>query len=147
MRAVFTFWTGAKFVWWLLITSVQCIVSLVYITEFVGMLKFHLKIGQCIYWNYSGTESYHRAVERLMENVTVYVRYPIRSYHRARRVITCITSFGPQQEISNNVLCTTSKDSDQPAHMRSLIRAFASRLNILWMLSYWPNRESALAQW
>ena len=37
----------------------------------------------------------------------------------------------PRQEISNNVVCGTSKASDQPAHMRSLIRAFASCLNIL----------------
>ena len=37
----------------------------------------------------------------------------------------------PVHEISNNVVCATSKASDQPAHMRSLIRAFASRLNIL----------------
>ena len=34
-------------------------------------------------------------------------------------------------EISNNVICATSKASDQPAHTRSLIRAFASRLSIL----------------
>ena len=34
-------------------------------------------------------------------------------------------------EISNNVLCPTSKASDQPAHTHSLIRAFASRLSIL----------------
>ena len=34
-------------------------------------------------------------------------------------------------EIFNNVLCATSKASDQPAHMRSLIRAFAIRLSIL----------------
>ena len=34
-------------------------------------------------------------------------------------------------EISNNVVCGTSKASDQPAHTRSLIRVFASRLNIL----------------
>ena len=34
-------------------------------------------------------------------------------------------------EISNNVVCETSKASDQPAHMRSLIRVFASSLNIL----------------
>ena len=33
--------------------------------------------------------------------------------------------------ISNNVVCATSKATDQPAHTRSLIRAFASRLNIL----------------
>ena len=34
-------------------------------------------------------------------------------------------------EISNNVVCATSKASDQPVHMRGLIRAFASCLNIL----------------
>ena len=38
---------------------------------------------------------------------------------------------GPLHEISNNVVCATSKASDQPAHMCSLIRAFASLLNIL----------------
>ena len=37
----------------------------------------------------------------------------------------------PCHEISNNVVCATSKSSDQPAHTRSLIRFFASRLNIL----------------
>ena len=37
----------------------------------------------------------------------------------------------PWHGISNNVVCATSKGSDQPAHMRSLIRAFACRLNIL----------------
>ena len=40
-------------------------------------------------------------------------------------------SFEPQHEISNNVVCATSKALDQPAHMHSLIRAFASCLNIL----------------
>ena len=37
----------------------------------------------------------------------------------------------PVHEISNNVVCAPSKASDQPAHTRSLIRAFASRLSIL----------------
>ena len=37
----------------------------------------------------------------------------------------------PRHEISNNVVCATSKGSDQPAHTRSLIRAIAGRLNIL----------------
>ena len=37
----------------------------------------------------------------------------------------------PVHEISNNVACATSKASDQPVHMRSLIRAFATRLSIL----------------
>ena len=39
--------------------------------------------------------------------------------------------YGPVHDISNNVVCATSKASDQPAHMRSLIRAFASHLGIL----------------
>ena len=42
----------------------------------------------------------------------------------------------PRHNISNNVACATNKASDQPAR---LIRAFASRLSILWILSYWPN--------
>ena len=37
----------------------------------------------------------------------------------------------PWHGISNNVVCATSKASDQPAHWRSLIRAFARCLNIL----------------
>ena len=48
-------------------------------------------------------------------------------------------TFEPRHEISNDVICATSKGSDQPAHTRSLIRAFASRLNILSLLSYWLN--------
>ena len=39
--------------------------------------------------------------------------------------------FYPQDEISNNVVCATSKVSDQPAHMCSMIRTVASHLNIL----------------
>ena len=42
----------------------------------------------------------------------------------------------PRHEISNNVVCATYKGSGQPAHTRSLARAFASRLNILGVLSY-----------
>ena len=43
----------------------------------------------------------------------------------------CELIYETVHEISNNVLCATSKASDQPAHMHSLIRAFASRLSIL----------------
>ena len=39
--------------------------------------------------------------------------------------------YEPVYEISNNVVCATSKASDQPAHTHSLIRAFASSLSIL----------------
>ena len=45
----------------------------------------------------------------------------------------------PRHEISNNVVCVTSKGSDQPAHTGSPIRAFTCHLNILWLLSYWPT--------
>ena len=45
----------------------------------------------------------------------------------------------PVHEISNNVVCATSKASDQPAYTPSLIRASACRLSILWLLSYWLN--------
>ena len=37
----------------------------------------------------------------------------------------------PQHKITNNVVCETSKGSDQPGHTRRLIRAFASCWNIL----------------
>ena len=45
--------------------------------------------------------------------------------------ILVLQLFEPQYDISNNVVCATSKATDQSAHKRSLIRAFASRLNIL----------------
>ena len=37
----------------------------------------------------------------------------------------------PWHGISNNVVCATNKVSDQPAHTRSLIRAFACHLSII----------------
>ena len=46
------------------------------------------------------------------------------------------TKFGPQHEISNSVVCATSKCLDRPAQMCSLIRAFASRLIILRLLGH-----------
>ena len=39
--------------------------------------------------------------------------------------------YEPRHEVSNKVVCAISKGSDQPAHTRKLIRAFASRLNII----------------
>ena len=50
---------------------------------------------------------------------------------RRRTRCSLIRIIEPVHEISNNVVCATSKGSDQPAHMRSLIRASASRLSIL----------------
>ena len=52
---------------------------------------------------------------------------PVQLQGLARMLKFCIK----RHEISNNLVCATSKGSDQFAHTRSLIRAFASRLNIL----------------
>ena len=42
-----------------------------------------------------------------------------------------ITTYEPRREIVNIVVWSSSKGSDKPAHTRSLLRAFAIRLNIL----------------
>ena len=48
--------------------------------------------------------------------------------------------YEPWHDISNIVVCATSDASDQPWYTGgSLIRAFASRLNVLWVLTYWLN--------
>ena len=60
-------------------------------------------------------------------NLTTFTMY----VYRLDETVWIQTLFEPQHEISINVVCATSKVSDQPAHMCSLIRAFASRLNIL----------------
>ena len=39
-----------------------------------------------------------------------------------------VSAFEPQHDISNNVVCATSKGSDQPAHMHSLIRSLCLSL-------------------
>ena len=43
---------------------------------------------------------------------------------------------GLKYEIANNVLCASTKGLDQPAHMRSLIRAFVSRLEAIDRLAF-----------
>ena len=61
-------------------------------------------------------------------------------YFKIRNTIwTELYMFEPRQELPNNVVCATSKGSDQPVHTHSLIRAFASRLNIQCVLNYWLN--------
>ena len=46
-------------------------------------------------------------------------------------LLSYFDKYETQHEITNNAVCATSKGSDQPAHTRSMIRAFASGLNIL----------------
>ena len=50
-------------------------------------------------------------------------------------------------DISNNVVCATSKASDQPAHTRSLIGALAAHLSILWLSSCWLDSIWSFWAW
>ena len=59
-------------------------------------------------------------------NIQMNASNSCRTADRQKKIL-----YGPWHMFSNNVVCATSKGSDQPAHTRSLIRAFASRLNIL----------------
>ena len=54
-----------------------------------------------------------RLVKFLMDNIS-YLKHS---------TLTALIRIEPVHEISNNVVCATRKASDQPAHMRSLIRA------------------------
>ena len=59
-------------------------------------------------------------------------KHVIDAFHTLPRLLKPnITLYEPVHEISNNMVCVTSKASDQPAHTRNLIRAFAGHLSIL----------------
>ena len=62
-------------------------------------------------------------------NITLLARRKMPKFPKLKMYLVSLNE--PVHEISNNVVCATSKASDQPAHTRSLIRAFACRLNIL----------------
>ena len=89
-----------------------------------------------IYLTFNGCYKTQTCPPKDVENRKVTILEKVRLFFTEKW--SSIT-FEPQHEISNNVVCATSKGSDQPAHTRSLIRAFASRLNTLGLLSYWPN--------
>ena len=70
-------------------------------------------------------------INQILEHVIIYrFKYLLCVLKRTVSLSTHNT-IEPRHEISNNVVCEVNKGSDQPAHMRSLIRASASRLNIL----------------
>ena len=75
------------------------------------------------------------AVIKVSKGAKIRNRYnQIKRYSATQMVWKCLLIISlnePLHEISNNVVCATSRASDQPAHTSSLIRAFASRLNIL----------------
>ena len=59
--------------------------------------------------------------------ILVFLHIICFSYHLLRTIII----IEPPHEISNNMVCATSKGSGQPAHTHSLIRDFACHFNIL----------------
>ena len=75
-----------------------------------------------------------RAALKSRTSSSLDIKYIQTDFALQNRVI--IKSYEPVHEISNNVVCATSKASDRPAHTRNLIIAFASRLSILYLLSY-----------
>ena len=54
-----------------------------------------------------------------LESSVVSLEVYKKKYVNYDRHLKQISSFEPRHEISNNVVCATSKGSDQPAHMQS----------------------------
>ena len=77
---------------------------------------------KCVLWQTVKTQMKCRKMRHF---IRVYTVYYAKTFVRKRN------TFEPRHAISNNVVCVTSIGSDPSAHMRSLIRTFASRLNIL----------------
>ena len=59
-----------------------------------------------------------------------WTKYQLSVRKKSRLIYFRNEKIVPRHEISNNIVCATSKCSDQPVHMYSLIRAFACRLNM-----------------
>ena len=55
-----------------------------------------------------------------------------------QQVVTLV--YNPAHDEAYNKACATSKNSDQPAHPRSLIRVFADRMFLLQSTGY-PKRD------
>ena len=68
-----------------------------------------------------------------------FLRFFVWKWYYCQRRVRPKMIYETRHNISNNVVCETSKRPDQPGHKRSLNRAFAGRLDILLLLSYWLN--------
>ena len=78
---------------------------------------------------YSITNSNNQTFHQLIRESSVFCDdHPSSFFSRLKMILV---KYEPVHEVSDNVVCATSKVLDQPAHTRSLIRAFASRLSIL----------------
>ena len=74
--------------------------------------------------------AFFAALVNLYETVTLLHYKRSLAAKKKANFVAC-EQYEPRHELSNNVVCATSKGSDQSAHTRSLIKAFACRLNIL----------------
>ena len=106
----------------------------------ISTLEFHDFKGQeikstlkVIRLFFKGERQYKQATDTLHLVHLLTIRKAVIYFGvNVHAISQCVTFMNePVHEISNNVVCAISKYSDQPAHTRSLIRAFASRLNIL----------------
>ena len=96
------------------------------------MKNVHLTVVTCFIGRVNKQDRFQPKTENISWLGTTKLSANLKSLcDNGFRKVDDIFTFEPQHEISNNVVCATSKGSDQPAHTRSLIRAFASRLNIL----------------
>ena len=54
----------------------------------------------------------------------------------SREICWSITKYEPPHDKTNKMTCVPSEDSGQPGHPPSLIRVFAVRMKLPWVLSY-----------
>ena len=84
------------------------------------------------FWQAIIVQNYRTATVNNIERAVTAVR---KNFYQLPLILAALLHIDPinepRHDISNNLVCATSKGSDQPAHTRSLIRAFAGRLNIL----------------
>ena len=98
-----------------------------------GLFNASLIKGQVrALWKQANVTSIHKKNDP--SDITSYIIISLLS--TVGKVLEKMLTNEPRHEISINVVCATSKASDQPAHTRNLIRTFASRLNILCLLRY-----------
>ena len=70
----------------------------------------------------------------IVQNAALALSGSFTSNQMLKFTLIKLDAIEPVHEISKNVVCATSKASDQPAHTHSLIWAFACPLNIQWIL-------------
>ena len=88
---------------------------------------------QSLCWSLEYCMSVKLLTEHHMEFLSLKGGFTGSSESTLVKIPHCWKSY-PRHEISNNVVCATSKGSDQPAHTRSLIRA-----RVCWSLEYYMS--------